>query len=225
MGVVLSPIPNGSRDLALDSTSPRDTPGGPDGVGEGGARAARSAMAMKDRKLASRYARALLDSLPDPAAAEKADGFLHALCAALEESPDFHGVMFDPAVPRPIRRQVLRSIAEQNGMSHQVGNFLVTVVDHGRTGSLPAIAAAFHEEREARLGIVPAEVTTAWPLTEELKQRTLAVLEKMTGSKVRLTTLVDPGLIGGALTRIGSEVHDGSLRGQLERLRHRMMQE
>lgn len=180
---------------------------------------------MKDRKLASRYARALLDSQSDPAAAEKADGFLHALSAALDESADFRSVMFDPAVPRATKAQVLRSLAEQNGMTTQVGNFLATVVDHGRTGSLPTIADAFHQEREARLGIVPAEVTTALPLTDELRARTLRALERMTGRKVRLTTQVDPGLIGGAVTRVGSEIHDGSLRGQLERLRHRMMQE
>jgi len=47
----------------------------------------------------------------------------------------------------------------------------------------------------------------------------------MTGRKVRLTAQIEPELIGGAVTRIGSEVYDGSLRTQLAQLRRRMMQE
>ncbi len=180
---------------------------------------------MRDRKLATRYARALLASLADEVVAEKADSFLSALRTALEESADLRGLLNDPAVPRPTRKAVLRALADQNGMPLQVGNFLATVVDHNRTSALPAIAEVLHEEREARIGVVPAEITTAWPLTDELKARTLATLEKMTGRKVRLTAKVEPELIGGAITRIGSEIHDGSLRAQLARLRDRMMQE
>ena len=50
-------------------------------------------------------------------------------------------------------------------------------------------------------------------------------VDEMTGRKVRLTTTVGPELIGGAVTRIGSEVHDGSVRSQLAQLRRRMLQE
>jgi len=180
---------------------------------------------MKDRKLATRYARALLASLSDESVAERADDFLNALRAAVEESADLRGLLFDPAVPRTTRKSVLRSLAEQAGMSHKVGNFLATVIDHNRASALASIAEVFHEEREKRIGVVPAEITTAWPLTEELKQRTLEALERMTGRKVRLTAQIEPELIGGAVTRIGSEVYDGSLRTQLAQLRRRMMQE
>ena len=180
---------------------------------------------MKDRKLATRYARALLDSLPDAAEAEAADNFLKALREALEESADLRGLLFDPAVPRATRKSVLRSLSDENGMPKRVANFLATVVDHNRAASLPSIAEVFHERREERAGVLPAEISTAWPLTDDLKQRTLDALEKMTGRKVRLTTTVDPDLIGGAVTRIGSDVHDGSVRTQLDQLRRRMMQE
>lgn len=180
---------------------------------------------MRDRKLATRYARALLDSLTDETEAEQADGFLAALRAALEGSADLRGLLFDPAVPRGTRKEVLRALAEQNHMPAQVGNFLATVIDHNRTAALPAIAEVFHERREARIGVVPAEIATAWPLSEDLQRRTLQALERMTGRKVRLTARVVPELIGGAVTRIGSEVHDGSLRTQLALLRRRMIEE
>ncbi len=50
-------------------------------------------------------------------------------------------------------------------------------------------------------------------------------LQKLTGRKVRLTEQVDPELIGGAVTTVGSTVYDGSLRTQLSKLRRQMTQE
>ena len=180
---------------------------------------------MKDRKLATRYARALLASLPDAETATQADRFLKAVREAMTESQDFRDLVFDPAVPRTVRRSVLCVLAEQNEMPVQVRNFMATVVDHNRASSLPSISEVFHEERERQAGIVPAEITTAWPLTDDLKQRTLQTLEQVTGRKVRLSTKVEPELLGGAVTRVGTMVHDGSLRTQLKQLRQRMIQE
>jgi len=180
---------------------------------------------VKDRKVATRYARALLASLPGNETAEKTDHFLEALRSALDESADFRDMLLDPAVPRNVRTTVLRTLAEQNEMPAQVGNFLATVVEHQRSSSLASIAEVFHEEREKAAGIVPAEITTASPLTEQLKERTLRALEQMTGRKVRLTASVEPDILGGAVTRIGSKVYDGSLRTQLAQLRRKMTQE
>ena len=83
-------------------------------------------------------------------------------------------------------------------------------------------AAVFHEEGERQQGIVAAEMTTATPITEETKQRAKSALERLTGAKVRLTFNVKPDLIGGAVTKIGSTIYDGSLRSQLEQLKRKM---
>ena len=177
---------------------------------------------MKDRKLAFRYARALLSVRHDPATRERIDEFLTALAQALEDSPDLRSAMLDPAVPRSARTKVLRSMVEQNGLPTELGNFLATLVDNNRIDALDAIAVVFHEERERQLGIVAAEMTTATPITDEMKQRAKRALERVTGAKVRLSCNVEPDLIGGAVTKIGSKVYDGSLRNQLEQLKRKM---
>lgn len=180
---------------------------------------------MKDRKLASRYARALLASISDASVAELADRFLDVLRQSMDESEDFRNLLLDPAVSKSTRKNVLGKLAANAGMPVEIGNFLNTVVDHDRESSLPAIAELFHEVREAAAGIVPAEITTAIPLPEDLKQRTLKVLEGLTGRKVRLTTQLDPKILGGAVTKVGSTVYDGSLKTQLAQLRRKMTQE
>ena len=184
----------------------------------------RSARAVRDRRLATRYARALLASLGDSRAVE-VDDFLTALRTAMQESPEFRDLLQDPAVPKATRRQLLRSMAEGAKMPVQVARFLDTVVDHNRATSLASIAEVFHEEREAAAGIVAAEITTAWPLTRELEARTVKAVERITGRKVRLTASIDTTLIGGAVTKVGSTVYDGSLKSQLDELRRKMTEE
>ncbi len=106
-----------------------------------------------------------------------------------------------------------------------MANFLGALVENNRTAVIPIISTVFHEELEAREGIVPAEITTATPLSDELRTRTQQTLERVTGRSVRLTCKVEPALIGGAVTRVGSKVYDGSLRTQLSELRRAMTQE
>ena len=180
---------------------------------------------MKDRKLALRYARALLSSLPDPRQAEAADDFLTGLGQAMDESAEFKDFMLDPAFSRDDRKAALGDLAQRAEQPEQVTRFLETLVDNSRQVILPSIGVVFHEEREAAQGIVPAEITTASPLSEDLKQRTLKVLERVTGKKVRLSCQVEPALIGGAVTKIGSVIYDGSLRTQLSQLRRELAQE
>jgi len=180
---------------------------------------------MRDRKLASRYAGALLSALPDPSQAKATDEFLTALRDAMQESGELRDVMFDPVFARSSRKAVLRELAERHGLPRQVPNFMETLVDNNRVTALPVIAEAFHEAREEAMGVVPAELTTAQPLDAPVRERARAALEKLTGRTVRLDCRVEPDLLGGAVTKIGSKIYDGSLRSQLIELRRRMGQE
>ncbi len=180
---------------------------------------------MRDRRLAVRYARALLGALPDPAQAESADAFLSSLRAAMNQSSELRAILLDPAVPGEQRTKALQALATAAQQPVQLANFFAALVDHNRTAALPSIAEVFHEEREAAAGIVPAEITTASPMPDELRAQAERAIAKMTGQKVRLTCTVDPKLIGGAITRVGSTVYDGSLRNQLTQLRRQMAQE
>src|SRR5262249_51762901 len=134
-------------------------------------------------------------------------------------------VFLNPAVSRREKEEILQGIAAAQGMPPRVRSFLLTVAEHGRLEALPTIATVFHEEREAAEGIVPAVVTTAAPLGPDLEQRTREVLERLTGRRVPLRAEVEPAVLGGAVTRIGSMVYDGTLRTQLSRLRRRMSEE
>jgi F-type H+-transporting ATPase subunit delta len=177
---------------------------------------------MKDRKVAARYARALLAALPDEGAADAAASVLDGLAKSFQASGSLRDVLLNPAIPKEAARSVLDAIAERTGASRLVRNFLGVLVSHGRAGLLPAIADEFAREKEARQGIVRARVRAATELPADLRARLEAALERLTGRHVRVSVEVEPDLIGGAVASVGSFVFDGSLRGQLERLRRTM---
>jgi F-type H+-transporting ATPase subunit delta len=67
-----------------------------------------------------------------------------------------------------------------------------------------------------------AEVTTAFSLDSARAQAIEHRLAEVTGRTVRLTTAVDPALIGGVVARLGGTIYDGSVRTQLLKLKSKL---
>jgi F-type H+-transporting ATPase subunit delta len=84
------------------------------------------------------------------------------------------------------------------------------------------VLAVFRERLMEHQRVIQAEVTTAEPLNaarlDELTQR----IARATGRTVAVTTRVDPAILGGIVTRIGSTVYDGSVAAQLQAIRQRL---
>ena len=110
-------------------------------------------------------------------------------------------------------------------VSPVVCNFVYVVIDHRRIGMIAEIAEAFEILMDARLGFVRAEVTSASALDERRIASMEAELSRLTGKRMRLHFAVNSDLLGGALARIGSTVYDGSIRGKLQQLRRKMIEQ
>ncbi len=73
--------------------------------------------------------------------------------------------------------------------------------------------------------VVPVEVTSANSLSEADLAKLKKALSSFLDKEVSLELRVDPSLIGGAIVRFGDHLIDGSLRGQLAKLRERFIRE
>ncbi len=102
-------------------------------------------------------------------------------------------------------------------------NFALLLLERGRISALPAIARAYKQLVDERLGRVQATVTSAQPLDPATAASVQRALEKRTGKRVVITSNVDPSLIGGVVARVGDLVFDGSLKSKLEALRARIL--
>jgi F-type H+-transporting ATPase subunit delta len=114
---------------------------------------------------------------------------------------------------------VLDAIAGREGFSRQVRNFLAVLIDHRRIQLLDQVVRDFEQEMNSRLGFAEAEISTARPLEDSEKHLLEGQIEKLTGKKVRAQYSQDASLLGGAVVRVGSTIYDGSVLGQLQKIR------
>ena len=183
---------------------------------------------MTNSLAGSRYARALVDVVLAPGSglkAEDATAQLKTVEEWLANSPDLRSVFITPAVPASRKRAVLTKLASEAGMAPMIRNFLCVILDHKRIAQLTQIREAFESILDEETGFVSAQVTSAAPLEDAQSSSIAAELARMTGRQVRMSTSVDPELVGGVIAKVGSTVYDGSLRGQIEGMRHKLMTE
>ena len=171
-----------------------------------------------------RYARALVDVVSGPGGFAAGDPRI--LVAQLKEFEQLLGqnaelnIFFaTPAIPGTKKMAVLSEIAPKMGVHPLAQNFLAVVLEHDRFVLLGEIVEAFELLLNERMGIVVAEVSSARALGEAEKQALETALRQRTGKQVQMSYSLDPALIGGVTAQVGSTIYDGSVRGQLERLR------
>jgi F-type H+-transporting ATPase subunit delta len=113
---------------------------------------------------------------------------------------------------------LLDAIVQREGIDKPVRNLIAVLIDHRRLPFLPRIIEQLGKELDARLGFTEAQVSSARELGAAEKRALESQIEKTTG-KVRASYGLDSSLLGGAVVRIGSTIYDGSVKGQLERIK------
>ena len=108
---------------------------------------------------------------------------------------------------------------QREGIEHHVRNLMAVLIDHRRVQFLARIIEQLKKELDARMGIAEAQVTSARELGDAEKRALEAQIEKVTGKKVHAQFGLDASLLGGAVVRVGSTIYDGSVKGQLEKIR------
>jgi len=108
---------------------------------------------------------------------------------------------------------------QRDGIEKPVRNLIAVLIDHRRLPFLPRIIDQLEKELDARLGFAEAQISSARQLGDAEKRALEVQIGKTTGKKVRATYGLDPSLLGGAVVRVGSTIYDGSVKGQLERIK------
>jgi F-type H+-transporting ATPase subunit delta len=170
--------------------------------------------------VASTYARAFADVVLElHLDANRAIAGLRSMAALLAESMELRRVWENPAVPAEQKRGLLDAIVRREGIEPHVRNLVAVLIDHRRLHFLPRIVEQLEKELDARMGFADAEITSARELGDAEKRAIEAQVAMTTGKKVRARYGLDPSLLGGATVRVGSTIYDGSVRGQLEKIK------
>ena len=180
---------------------------------------------MSLRTSATRYAKALLDVAVaeqlDTAAIERD---LASVVGAMNRHAELRRAFTSPGIPQSVRMNVVHAFAAQSGIKGPLAKLLSMLAERGRLDLLPLMLDVYRERLLAHGNVVRARVTSAAPLPAGKVQQLEASLAGLTGKKVQLETSVDPSIIGGVVTRIGSTVYDGSIRTQLQKMKQQLVE-
>lgn len=172
--------------------------------------------------LAGRYASALFDLASEAGTVTAVESDLEKLEAGLAESPELKLLTTNPRVTRGQAEKALWGVSAIMGLSDLTQKFLGTLAQNRRLGQLPGIIRAFRAIAAAQRGEVSAEVTSAHALTDAQLADLKSKLTAREGRTVKLSTKVDPDLLGGLVVTIGSKRIDGSIRTRLNSLAQAM---
>lgn len=136
----------------------------------------------------------------------------------LKISDDFGRALASPIVADSQKKSLLQTLAGEQ-VHPLVGNFLKILVDRKRIAFLDAVCEKYQALLRELTNTVLAEVTTTTELNDDQRQQVVEKVKQLTGAaQVELATTIDSDLIGGAIIKVGSQVIDSSLRGQLRRM-------
>lgn len=123
--------------------------------------------------------------------------------------------------PKVTSAQVFDVIAgvAKSALGDHAKNFLRTVIENGRLGVLPEIAAQFRALKNAQSGSSDAVVYSAFPIDQAALAEVAATLEKRFARKLNVSVELQPELIGGIRVVVGDEVLDTSVKARLEQMK------
>ena len=175
---------------------------------------------MTSRAVASRYARALFDvALAERIDLNQIDRDLSEFSELVTKDDQLTRVLTNPAIPTAKKRALIESLIARVGpLLPHVSKLLLLLAERDRIGSLPDILHAYRNRLNDHNQVVRAEVVTASQLPADRIAVLAERLGRATGRKVLLESRVDPTIIGGAVTRIGSTIFDGSVTTQLRKM-------
>ena len=173
---------------------------------------------MSLQTVARRYATALADVAIERREERQIQNELDQWAAMMESSPQLKEVFANPTIVHDHKRKVLEELIARSRVKDTTASFLRVLLKNQRLAQLRDIAARYGQVLDERSGVLAGSVTTARPITEELKKTLHETLSTATGRTVRLSFDTDEQIIGGMVARIGSTVFDGSVQSHLERL-------
>lgn len=168
--------------------------------------------------VAQRYARALFELAQEKNIIDAVEQDLATANETMAASADLRKFLTHPQMATSAKKEVIDSIFSGK-LNEAVVNLFKLLIDRGRESSLPELFNEFVSLANDARGIADATVTTAIPLDEAELQRIAATFGAKVGKTLRVSSTVDPNIVGGVIIRIGDRLYDGSIAGKLARFK------
>jgi len=173
-------------------------------------------------KAAKRYAKALFEwSSKDMEGVQKD---MQLILDTFKAHSELNDVLKNPLVKTSKKKAIVQQIFN-NHVTDYTKKLIELLAQNDRLSLLKDIAVSFDELYKKSKGIKEANVVSAVPLTDELKNSILQKIKTLTGSNhIKLTNTVDPKLIGGFVLNMDDLRYDASVSGKLAKIKSKLVE-
>lgn len=173
---------------------------------------------MPNPRLAARYAKSLIDLSIEKGQLEKVFADMQWLQAVCKESREFVNVLRSPIIKSDKKQKIVDAVIKDK-VNELTDAFTHLLIRKGRESNLPEVITAFVNQYKEYKHIYSVKLTTAAPLSEELKTAIIKQIQSVSEMQnIELETAVKPELIGGFLLQAGDKLVDASISYDLKEI-------
>ncbi|MBS1933531.1 MAG: ATP synthase F1 subunit delta [Bacteroidetes bacterium] len=174
---------------------------------------------MPNPRLAARYAKSLLDLSIERNELDNVYSdilFLQSIC---KSNKDFVAILKSPVISPDRKQKILQAITTGK-ITTLTASFNTLLVNKGREAFLPEIVDAFVQQYKQYKGIHIVKLTTATPVSDELKNSIVDKIKSSTSmQKIELNTEVKEDILGGFILEVGDQLVDASVAFDLNNIK------
>ena len=175
-------------------------------------------------KVASRYAKALLDQFKGSKDADSVLAELEKFSAVIDGHAELTLLISSPGFSEEDKTAVVLAVAEKLKLSKPTVEVISGISKMGRLNALTAILERFRVSLRESEGVQPIQVWTAEAVSADDKKHIENKFEKLLGKKVEATYESSPGLVGGLKVVAGGRTYDGTVSGWLATLQDSLVE-
>jgi F-type H+-transporting ATPase subunit delta len=178
---------------------------------------------MLNPRLAARYAKSLLDLSIEKGRLEEVHKDVLFLKSVFRGSRELVNFLNNPVITSDQKLKVIRALdSEQTGEITKAFNRLL--IKKGRESYLPEIADAFIEQYKEYKGIYTVTLTTAVPVSDDVKNTIISRIKREGNMKeVELVSVVQENIIGGFILEGNGKRIDASVAYDLTKIKNRFL--
>lgn len=179
---------------------------------------------MQNPRLASRYAKSLLDLAVEQNNLEETLQDVQLVHGVCEHSHDFRVMLRSPVINPDKKETVIKAVFSSQQLKPLVTGFINLLVNKGREAFLPEIAGEFIKQYKDLKKIRTVLLTAAMPIDDQVKEAIRSkVVASLPDQSVEMQVKIDPSLIGGFMLEMGDKLIDASVRRDLAEIKKNFM--
>ena len=138
-----------------------------------------------------------------------------AFLSAIAIDPQMRTCIGNPGLTLGKKADLVKTLCGE-AADGDTNSFIQVLATNERLALLPEIAVIFEALKSVEEGIKDAVIYSAFPIDDGQQKTLVADLEARFKSKLSVSVVIDPSLIGGVKIVVGDQVLDLSIRAKLE---------